>query len=410
MELSESGLVEVFAGIRPLLDECQRRALAGVTARALGRGGVARVAVVAGMSRKTVSAAVAEVDAGLVASARVRRPGAGRKRLVEHDPALLVALDSLVEPDSRGDPMCRLRWTCKSTRALADELEREGHPVSSWTVAQLLHYMDFSLQANAKQREGAQHRDRDAQFRHLNDQVTAHLRRQWPVISVDTKKKEVVGNLRNGGQNWQHKGDPVRVDVHDFPDPEVGKAIPYGVYDMAANAGFVVVGDDHDTAEFAVATIGRWWDKIGAPAYPRATRLLITADAGGSNRYRVRAFKTGLGDLAARTGLSITVCHFPPGTSKWNKVEHRLFAAITSNWRGQPLESHEVVVNLIAGTTTRTGLKVHAERDTAYYPTGVKITPAQLAAIPLTGHRFHPEWNYTIGPGPKNPTPVTTRK
>ena len=282
--------------------------------------------------------------------------------------------------------------------------------MSSWTVAQLLHYMDYSLQANAKQREGAQHPDRDAQFVHLNDQVTGHLRRQWPVISVDTKKKEVVGNLRNGGQNWQPTGEPVRVDVHDFPDPEVGKAIPYGVYDMAANEGFVVVGDDHDTAEFAVATIGRWWDKIGAPAYPKAKRLLITADAGGSNGYRVRAFKTGLGALAARTGLIITICHFPPGTSKWNKVEHRLFSAITSNWRGQPLESHEVVVNLIAGTTTRTGLKVHAEHDRGYYPTGVKITPAQLAAVPLTGHTFHPEWNYTIGPGPKKPTPVTTRK
>lgn len=396
--------------MRPLLDERQRRVLAGVTARALGRGGVAHVAVVSGMSRKTVSAAVAEVDAGLVVSARVRRPGAGRKALIEHDPELLVALDSLVEPESRGDPMCRLRWTCKSTRTLADELAVEGHPASSWTVAQLLHYMNYSLQANAKQREGAQHPDRDAQFRYLNDQVAAHLRRHCPVISVDTKKKEVVGNLRNAGQTWRPKGDPVRVDVHDFPDPEVGKAIPYGVYDMAANEGFVVVGDDHDTAEFAVATIGRWWDKIGHPAYPNAKRLLITADAGGSNGYRVRAFKTGLATLAARSGLSITVCHFPPGTSKWNKIEHRLFAAITSNWQGQPLESHEVVVNLIAGTTTRTGLTVHAERDTGYYPTGIKITDAELAAVPLTGHRFHPAWNYTIGPGPKNPTPVTTRK
>ena len=410
MELSEAGLGEVFAQLRPLLDERQRRALAGVTARALGRGGVAQVAAVSGMSRKTVSTAVAEVDAGLVPAARVRRSGAGRKPLIEHDPQLLVALDALVEPESRGDPMCRLRWTCKSTRNLADELSVEGHPVSSWTVAQLLHYMEYSLQGNAKQREGAQHPDRDGQFHHLNDQVTAHLRRQWPVISVDTKKKEVVGNLRNSGQNWQPAGSPVRVDVHDFPDPEVGKAIPYGVYDMAANEGFVVVGDDHDTAEFAVATIGRWWDKIGAPAYPKANRLLITADAGGSNGYRVRAFKTGLAALAARTGLSITVCHFPPGTSKWNKVEHRLFSAITSNWRGQPLESHEVVVNLIAGTTTRTGLKVHAERDHGYYPTGIKISPTQLAAIPLTGHAFHPEWNYTIGPGPKKPTPVTTRK
>jgi hypothetical protein len=387
--------------LRPLLDERQRRALAGVTARALGRGGVAQVAVASGMSRKTVSAAVAEVDAGFEASSRVRRPGAGRKKLIDHDPELLVALDSLVEPESRGDPMCRLRWTCKSTRNLADELAAQGHPASSWTVAQLLHYLEFSLQANAKQREGAQHPDRDAQFHYLNDQVPAHLRRQWPVISVDTKKKEVVGN--HGGQNRRPEADPVRVDVHDFPDPEVGKAIPYGVYDMAANEGFVVVGDDHDTAEFAVTTIGQWWDKVGRPAYPKATRLLITADAGGSNGYRVRAWKTGLGALAARTGLAVTVCHFPPGTSKWNKVEHRLFSAITSNWRGRPLENHEVVVNLIAGNATRTGLAVHAERDTSYYPTGVKVTNAELAAVPLTGHRFHPEWNYTIGPGPKNP-------
>ena len=402
--MDETGLVEVFSKLRPILDERQRRALAGVTARALGRGGVAAVAAVSGMSRKTVSSAVAEVDAGLELSARVRRPGAGRKKQVDIDPGLLVALDDLVEPESRGDPMCRLRWTCKSTRTLAEELTEAGHPVSSWTVAQLLHYLDYSLQANAKEREGAQHADRDAQFHHINDQVTAHLRRGWPVISVDTKKKETIGNLKNGGREWEPKGRPVRVEVHDFPDPEVGKAIPYGVLDLAANEGFVVVGDDHDTAEFAVATIARWWDKIAAPAYPKARRLLITADAGGSNGYRVRAWKTGMAQMAARTGLTITICHFPPGTSKWNKVEHRLFSAITSNWRGRPLTSHQVIVDLIAATTTRTGLKVHAERDHTYYPTGIKVTDAQLAAVPLTGHRFHPEWNYTIGPGPKNPT------
>jgi hypothetical protein len=395
--------------MRPLLDERQRRALAGVTARALGRGGVARVAEASGMSRKTVSTAVAEVDAGLEPSPRVRRPGAGRKKLVDTDPGLLMALDDLVEPESRGDPMCPLRWTCKSTRNLAEELTAQGHPVSSWTVAQLLHYMEYSLQANAKEREGSQHPDRDAQFRYLNGQVKAHLARRQPVISVDTKKKETIGNLKNGGREWQPKGQPVEVDVHDFPDPTVGKAIPYGSLDLAGNEGFVVVGDDHDTAEFAVATSGRWWDKGGAPAYPKARRLLITADAGGSNGYKVRTWKTGLGALAARTGLAITVCHFPPGTSKWNKVEHRLFSAISGNWRGRPLESHEVVVQLIAATTTRTGLTVRAERDTAYYPTGVKVTDAQLAAVPLTGHDFHPEWNYTIGPGPKNPTPVTTR-
>lgn len=410
MQLSEAGMAEVFAKVRPLLDERQRRALAGITARALGRGGVAQVAAASGMSRKTVTNAVAEVDAGLEPSDRVRRPGAGRKKLVDVDPGLLVALDDLVEPESRGDPMCRLRWTCKSTRQLAGELSAHGHPVSSWTVAQLLHYMDYSLQANAKEREGAQHPDRDGQFHYLNDQVTEHLRRGWPVISCDTKKKETVGKLKNGGREWQPTGKPVRVDVHDFPDPEVGKAIPYGVLDLAANEGFVVVGDDHDTAEFATATVGRWWDKVGDPAYPKATRLLITADAGGSNGYRVRAWKTGLGALAARTGLTITVCHFPPGTSKWNKVEHRLFSAITTNWRGRPLTSHEVIVDLIAGTTTRTGLKVHAERDTGYYPTKVKVSDAELAALPLTGHAFHPEWNYSVGPGPRKPKPVTTRQ
>jgi hypothetical protein len=408
VELSEAGLAEVFSGLRPVLDERQRRALAGVTARALGRGGVARVAALSGMSRKTVSTAVAEVDAGLEPSVRVRRPGAGRKKLVEVDPDLLLALDALVEPESRGDPMCRLRWTCKSTRKLAGELTVEGHPVSSWTVAQLLHYLEYSLQANAKEREGAQHPDRDGQFRYLNSQVTAHLARSQPVISVDTKKKETVGDLKNGGREWQPEGHPVEVDVHDFPDPDVPKAVPYGVLDLASNQGFVVVGDDHDTAEFAVATIGRWWDKVGSLAYPKARRLLVTADAGGSNGYRVRAWKTGLGALAARTGLTITVCHFPPGTSKWNKIEHRLFSAISMNWRGRPLTSHEVIVELIAATTTRTGLAVKAERDTGYYPTGVKVTNAELAAVPLNGHHFHPDWNYSIGPGPRKPTPVTT--
>jgi hypothetical protein len=395
---------EVFAKLRPLLDERQRRALAGLTARALGRGGVAQVASAFGMSRKTVTAAVAEVDAGLGPSGRVRRPGAGRKKLIEHDRDLLVALDGLVEPESRGDPMCRLRWTVKSTRTLAEELSAQGHAVSSWTVAQLLHYMDYSLQANSKTLEGAQHADRDDQFHWINAQVTAHLKAKQPVISVDTKKKETIGNLKNSGGQWRPKGEPQAVEVHDFADPEAGKGIPYGIFDVAANEGFVVVGDDHDTAEFATATIGRWWDQVGTLAYPNARRLLITADAGGSNGYRVRAWKMGLGGLAARTGLTVTVCHFPPGTSKWNKVEHRLFSAISSNWRGQPLVSHEVMVNLIAGTTTRTGLTVRAERDTGYYPTGVKVSNAELAAVPLTGHRFHPEWNYTIGPGRRIPS------
>ncbi len=409
MQLGEAGIRELFVKLRPVLDERQRRALAGVTARALGRGGVAQVATLAGMSRKTVTAAVAEVDAGLEPSERVRRPGGGRKALLEHDPDLLVALDALVEPDSRGDPMCRLRWTVKSTRTLADELCAEGHQVSAWTVAQLLHYLDYSLQANSKTNEGAQHPDRDAQFGFINAQVTAHLSLRQPVISVDTKKKETIGNLKNAGSQWRPKGTPTRVEVHDFPDDELGKVIPYGILDLAANEGFVVVGDDHDTAEFATSTISRWWDKVGSSAYPKAKRLMITADAGGSNGYRVRAWKTGLGALAKQSGLTVTVCHFPPGTSKWNKIEHRLFSAITSNWRGQPLVSHEVVVNLIAGTTTRTGLKVHAELDPGYYPTKVKVSDAELAAVPLTGHHFHPEWNYTIGPGPRAPRPVVTR-
>lgn len=409
MELTEAALAGLLATMRPLLDERQRRALAGATARALGRGGVTQVAVASGMSRKTVSNAVAEVDAGLEPSTRVRRTGAGRKRLIDHDPDLLLALDDLVEPEARGDPMCALRWTCKSTRNLAEELTEGGHEVSSWTVAKLLHEMEFSLQANAKEREGAQHPDRDAQFRYLNAQLNAHLKARQPVVSVDTKKKETVGNLKNGGQEWQPKGEPVEVDVHDFPDPEVPKAIPFGVYDVGANQAWVSVGDDHDTAEFAVATIGRWWDKMGSPLYPKARRLLVTADAGGSNGYRVRAWKTGLSALAARTGLVITVCHFPPGTSKWNRVEHRLWSAVSMNWRGRPLESHQVVVNLIGATTTRTGLKVHAELDEGYYPTGVSISKDDLAAVPLTAHDFHPEWNYTIGPGPKPPKVVITR-
>ena len=280
------------------------------------------MAVAAGVSRKTVTRSLAEVNSGLESSSGVRRKGAGRKRLIDHDPELLVALDELVEPDARGDPMCSLRWTCKSTRKLAEELTREEHPTSSWTVGQLLRGMGFSLQANAKETEGAQHSDRDAEFHYLNDQLNAHLSARQPVISVDTKKKETTGNLKNGGREWQPKGEPVRVDVHDFPDPEVPKAIPYGVYDVGGNEAWVSVGADHDTAEFAVATIGRWWDKMGQAAYPSAKRLLVTADAGGSNGYKVRAWKTGLGALSARTGLVVTVCHFPPGTSKWNRVEH----------------------------------------------------------------------------------------
>jgi hypothetical protein len=330
--------------------------------------------------------------------ARIRRPGAGRKRLTDKDPSLLSELDAMVEPLARGDPMCPLRWTSKSTGNLADALGNMGHQVSPDTVGRLLVGMEYSLQATAKQREGDQHPDRDAQFVYLSERVGDHLRAGEPVISVDTKKKEVVGQLANKGREYQPKGQPERVDVHDFPDPAVGRAIPYGVFDVAANEGFVVVGDDHDTAAFAVATIGRWWDMVGSVAYPDAHRLLITADAGGSNGYRLRLWKLELAHLAARSGLEITVCHFPPGTSKWNKIEHRLFSAISMNWRGRPLVSHEVIVNLIGATTTRSGLKVHAERDSGSYPLGVKITKAQIDALPLTRHEFHGDWNYTLRP------------
>ena len=318
--------------------------------------------------------------------------------MIDAQPGLLLALDDLVEPESRGDPMCPLRWTTKSTRTLAAELEAQGYRVSHVTVAGLLGEMGYSLQAPAKENEGRQHADRDAQFRHLNAQVEAHLADGEPVVSVDTKKKEVVGNLHNGGREWQPAKTPVRVDVHDFPDPEVGKAVPYGVYDIGANEGFVTVGSDGDTAEFAVAAIRGWWAEVGSVAYPDAARLLITADCGGSNGYRTRLWKVELSKLAAETGLAVTVCHLPPGTSKWNRIEHRLFSAISMNWRGRPLTSHQVIVDLIANTTTRTGLKVRARLDRGYYPRGIKVTDKQLAAVPLTRHDFHGEWNYTIQP------------
>jgi len=395
--VDEERLGKMFATVMPHLDERQRRILAGAQARCLGRGGIVSVSEATGMSRSTVQSAVAGVDAGVEVTGRVRAPGGGRPKAEDRDPTLLDDLDGLVDPESRGDPMCPLRWTCKSTEHLAGALNEMGHQVSPDTVGRLLKTMGYSLQAPAKENEGKQHADRDAQFHHLNAQIEAHQRAGEPVISVDTKKKEVLGNLANKGKEYEPKGQPTRVDVHDFPDPKLGKAVPYGVLDIAANEGFVVVGSDGDTAAFAVSTIGRWWDTVGSVLYPDATRLLITCDAGGSNSYRGRLWKRELGDLAARTGLIITVCHFPPGTSKWNRIEHRLFSHISMNWRGRPLTSHEVVVDLIAATTTRTGLKVRAERDTGIYPKGIKVTDAELAAVPLTGHAFHGEWNYTIG-------------
>lgn len=394
----------MFACVLPVLDERQRRLLAGAQAQALGHGGIGVVARVAGMSRTTVSAAVAEIRGGVAPTSRVRRPGAGRPALTSKDPRLLESLEALVDPDTRGDPMCPLRWTSKSTAHLAAALADGGHAVSADTVGRLLTGLGYSLQATAKQLEGRQHPDRDAQFSYLAARVGEYLAAGDPVISVDSKKKELVGQKANRGKEYQRKGQPERVDVHDFPDPAIGKAIPYGVYDIAANAGFVSVGSDHDTAAFAAATTGRWWDMVGSRAYPSAKRLLITADSGGSNSYRARLWKVELGRLASRAGIAITVCHFPPGTSKWNRIEHRSFSAITVNWRGRPLTSHEVVVNLIGATTNARGLKVHAERDTDTYPLGIKISKAELAAVPLDAHEFHGEWNYTVRPAPPGTT------
>jgi hypothetical protein len=395
----EQLLGAVYEQVSSRLDERQRRLLAAAAARALGRGGITLVAHATGMSRQTVYDGLADLDdqAGLAAG-RVRRPGGGRKRLVERDPGLVAALEALVDPATRGDPESPLRWTCKSTAQLARALTAQGHPVSDDTVGRLLKQQDYTLQRTRKTLEGAQHPDRDAQFGYLNQQALQHLAAGQPVVSVDTKKKELVGNYANGGAEWQPQGAPVEVAVHDFPDPKIGKAIPYGVYDVGANTGWVSVGTDHDTATFAVATLRRWWEQAGRALYPGAERLLVCADAGGSNGYRVRAWKTELGRFAAATGLAVTVCHFPPGTSKWNRIEHRLFSAISVNWRGRPLVSHEVIVELIGATTTRTGLKVQAELDQRAYPLGVKVSNAELAAVPLTTHAWHGEWNYSIAP------------
>lgn len=395
---TEELLAAKFAVLLPHLDERQQRLYLASEARSLGHGGVAAVARAAGVSRQTVTNGVDELESGQAPLGRVRRPGGGRKRLVDTDPGVREVLLALVEPDERGDPMSPLRWTTKSTRNLADELTRAGHRVSADTVGDLLRGEGFRLQANVKTLEGRQHPDRDAQFGYLNEQARAHRDAGQPVISVDTKKKELVGQFKNSGREWRPAGEPVEVEVHDFPDKELGKAIPYGIYDLAADSGWVNVGTDHDTAAFAVASIRRWWHAVGRDAYPSSTRLLITADAGGSNGYRTRAWKTELAAFAADTGLTVTVCHLPPGTSKWNKIEHRLFSHITMNWRGRPLTSHAVIVNTIAATTTRTGLSVHAELDTGTYPTGVTISNKQMTALPITRHDFHGDWNYTLHP------------
>src|SRR5215469_8706147 len=403
MEVTREVLAAKFGAIFPHLDERQRRLLLGAEARALGHGGIRLVARAAGVREATVSLGVTELDSGAGPLGRVRRPGGGRKRATEVDPGLRAALLALVEPDERGDPVSPLRWTAKSTRALAAELTAQGHKVGADTVGDLLREQGFSLQGNVKAIEGAQHPDRDAQFRSISEQARGHQEAGDPVISVDTKKKELVGQFANGAKGYRPKGSPVPVRTHDFMDAELGKAIPYGVYDVAANAGWVNVGTDHDTAAFAVESIRRWWTAMGQAAYPCAGRLLITADAGGSNGYRARAWKAELAAFALQTGLAVTVCHFPPGTSKWNKIENRLFSHITMNWRGRPLTSHEVIVNTIAATTTATGLRVHAGLDPGSYPDGVKISNAQMDALPLTRHDWHGDWNYTLRPEDYDP-------
>jgi Rhodopirellula transposase DDE domain len=398
VEISPEVLAAKFQAIFPHLDERQRRLLMGAEARALGHGGIRAVARAAGAREATVSLGVDELDSGAEPLGRARRAGGGRKRADDLDPGLRPALLALVEPEERGDPMSPLRWTTKSTRRLAAELTARGHRVGADTVGDLLREEGFSLQGNAKTIEGKQHPDRDAQFRYINEQVRAHQGTGDPVVSVDTKKKELIGQFKNAGREWRPAGQPAATHTHDFPQDSLGKAVPYGVYDITGNAGWVSVGTDHDTAAFAVESIRRWWKAAGSSDYPMARRLLITADAGGSNGYRTRAWKAELAALAVETGLEITVSHFPPGTSKWNKVEHRLFSHITMNWRGRPLASHEVIVQTIAATTTATGLRVHAELDTSAYDTGVKVSDRQMDALPLTRHDWHGDWNYTLRP------------
>jgi hypothetical protein len=367
-------------------------------ARALGRGGVSAVSRACGLSRVTITKGIRELDEPPLPEGRVRRPGAGRPSLLTLDPELSIALEGLVEPVARGDPESPLRWTNKSTRALAAELTALRHPISHEKVAQLLRSMEYSLQGNRKTEEGKNHPDRDAQFRYINEQVRRALAAGRPVISVDTKKKELIGNYQNAGQQWRKAKSPRTVNGHDFPHPSVPRAFPYGIFDLGRNSGFVNVGTDHDTGAFAVASIRGWWRFEGRRLYPKARRLLITADGGGSNGYRLRLWKMGLQVLADDTGLSMMVCHFPPGTSKWNKVEHRLFSFISSNWRGEPLRDYETVVRLIAGTTTARGLKVTCRLDRRRYPVGRKVSDEEFTTVNLKTDPFHGEWNYTIRP------------
>ena len=379
-----------------------RRQWAATEALELGWGGISHVANATGISRTTILAGVRELRAQETTETLprpgIRGPGGGRKRLLETDPGLWDALDALVDPMTRGHPETPLRWTCKSTRQLAEELTRENHPVSDRTVASLLYAAGYSLQANRKTREGKDHPDRNAQFEYINQQVERVQKRGQPVVSVDTKKKELLGDFKNPGQEWRPEGDPQKVRVHDFKDEHLGKAIPYGVYDLANNQGWVSVGIHHDTAYFAANSIRRWYEDMGSKRFPRARELMITADGGGSNSSRSRLWKVALQDLADQLELQLKVCHFPPGTSKWNKIEHRLFSYITSNWRGQPLVSHEAIVNLIASTTTKTGLIVQAALDTNVYETGLKVSDEEMARLRLKRCDFHGDWNYIIAP------------
>ena len=402
--MTEDEIASRFARIRPFLDERQRRLWLGSEAAELGVSGVAIVARAVGADPKTVRRGRNELAAGIVPDGRVRGPGGGRPSATDLDAGLASALRELVDPETRGDPMSPLRWTTKSTAHLAGALTEGGHPISARTVAGLLKDDGYSLRSNVKTVEGKQHPDRDAQFRYINEQVVAFAAAGDPAISVDCKKKELVGNFANGGAEWAPAGRPEKVSVHDFPDRELGKAVPYGVYDLAANAGWVNVGIGADTGAFAVASIRGWWEQVGRAAYPAARRLLITADAGGSNGSRLRLWKTELAALAAETGLEITVVHLPPGTSKWNRIEHRLFSAITMNWRGRPLTSYEVIVETISAVTTKTGLTVEARLDLGDYPKGIKISDKDMKvfeATRLDRHVFHPDWNYTVLTAPR---------
>jgi len=392
-----------YRALSPLLNERLRRQWAATEATAYGWGGIHAVSQATGLSANTIRKGQQELadhqtKPHTVLPKRLRREGGGRKRKTESDPQLLKALEALVDPATRGDPESPLRWTCKSTYTLAEELTQQGHPVSARTVGRLLRTAGYSLQGNRKTKEGGIHPDRNAQFEHINATVKQFQRRGQPVISVDTKKKELVGDFKNGGREWQPKGEPEEVRVHDFLDKKLGKAIPYGVYDLTNNQGWVSVGIDHDTAQFATAAIGRWWKKMGRPRYPHASELLIMADGGGSNGSRCRLWKVALQQLANQLQMTMRVCHFPPGTSKWNKIEHRMFCHITQNWRGRPLISHEVIIHLIANTVTHQGLKIRAELDHREYPTGTKVSDAELLRVQLKRHSFHGDWNYTITP------------